>query len=78
MIQNLRKVILLGVLRFVDISWGVITKSDFFYFFIIFFWGGGGSFLYFLFFSILDLFKVKIKNGNIFLGRKILNIFGYA
>ena len=47
---------------------GVIGKSDYFFFF-----GGGGSFLY-----ILGLFKVKIQNGNIFLGRKISNIFWYA
>ena len=37
------------------------------------FFEGGGSFLY-----ILGLFKVKIQNGNIFLGCKISNIFGYA
>ena len=42
--------------------------------FFFFFWGGGGvSFLY-----NLGLFKVKIQNGNIFLDRKISNIFGYA
>ena len=51
---------------------GVITKLDYFFFFF-FFGGGGGSFLY-----ILGLFKVKIQNGNIFLDRKISNIFGHA
>ena len=42
--------------------------------FFIFFWGGGGlgvSFLY-----IIGRFKVKIQNGNIFLGRKFSNILG--
>ena len=43
------------------------------FFILLFFFGGGGSFLY-----ILGLFKVKIQDGNIFLGRKISNIFGYA
>ena len=47
-----------------------ITKSDFFYLFIIFFGGGGGSFLY-----ILGLFKVKIQNGNIFIGPQIVKYF---
>ena len=49
-----------------------ITKSD--YFFLgggV--GGGGGSFLY-----IIGRFKVKIQNGNIFLGRKFSNIFGYT
>ena len=50
---------------------GVITESDFF---LLFFGGMGvGSLLY-----ILGLFKVNIQNGNIFLGRKISNIFGYS
>ena len=43
------------------------------FFFFFFLGGGGGSFLY-----NLGLFKVKIQNGNIFLDRKISNIFGYA
>ena len=77
LVQNFRKVILLGVRRFVDI---------FFFFFlggggggslrnrtIFFFLGGGVSFLY-----IIGRFKVKIQNGNIFLGRKFSNIFGYT
>ena len=76
LVQNFRKVILLGVRRFVDIFFfffwggggGVITKSDYFFFF-----GGGVSFLY-----IIGRFKVKIQNGNIFLGRKFSNIFGYT
>ena len=51
---------------------GVITKSDYFFFF----WGGGGgrgrgSLLY-----ILGLFKIKIQNGNIFLGRKFQIFLG--
>ena len=41
--------------------------------FFLFGGGGDGSFLY-----ILGLFKVKIQNGNIVLGRKISNILGYA
>ena len=49
---------------------GVHTKSDYFY---LFFLGGGMSFLY-----IIGRFKVKIQNGNIFLGRKLSNIFGYT
>ena len=42
---------------------------------LFFFWGGGGggSFLY-----ILGRFKVKIHNGNIFLGPKFSNIYGYT
>ena len=55
--------------------WGVGGHYEiglFFYF--IFFWGGGAvSFLY-----MTGRFKVKIQNGNIFLGRKISNIFGYT
>ena len=47
---------------------GGITKSDYF-----FFLGGGVSFL-----CIIGRFKVKIQNGNIFLGRKFSNIFGYT
>ena len=50
---------------------GVITKPDYYYFF--FFGGGGGSFLY-----ILGRFKVRIQSGNILLGRKFSNIFGYT
>ena len=39
----------------------------------IFFGGGrGATFLY-----IIGRFKVKIQNGNIFLGRKFSNFFGY-
>ena len=41
---------------------------------IFFFWGGGGgrgSLLY-----ILGLFKIKIQNGNIFLGRKFQIFLG--
>ena len=56
------------------VGWGVITitKLDFFSFF--FFLGGGGvSFLY-----IIGRYKVKIQNGNILLGRKFSNIFGYT
>ena len=45
---------------------GVITKSDYSFFF----GGGGGAFLY-----IIGRFKVKVQNGNIFLGRKFSNIF---
>ena len=44
---------------------GVITKSDYFF--------RGRSFLY-----IIGRIKVKIQNGNIFLGRKFSNIFGYT
>ena len=71
LVQNFRKVILSTIFFFLLFflgGGGVITKSDYFLFL-----GGGGSFLY-----ILGLFKVKIQNGNIFLGRKISNIFGYA
>ena len=43
-------------------------------FFYIFLGGMGvGSLLY-----ILGLLKVNIQNGNIFLGRKISNIFGHS
>ena len=65
-VKKIRKVILLGVWRFVD---------------FFFFWGGGGrgslrlfwggSFLY-----ILGLFKVKIQNGNIFLAAKFQIFLG--
>ena len=39
----------------------------------LFFLGGRVSFLY-----IIGRFKVKIQNGNIFLGHKFSNIFGYT
>ena len=70
LVKNFRKVIRLGVWRFVD--------------FFFFFWGGGGgghyeiglffwggSFLY-----ILGLFKVKIQNGNIFSAAKFQIFLG--
>ena len=44
-----------------------------FFLFIFFFLGGRVSFLY-----IIGRFKVKIQNGNIFLGHKFSNIFGYT
>ena len=73
MVQNFRKVILLGE----EALWtfggrGVITKSDYIYFFFFGGGGGGGAFL-----NILGLFKVKIQN-RISLDSKISNIFGYA
>ena len=56
---------------------GGSLRNQTFFLFLFFFWGGGGggagSFLY-----IFGLFKVKIQNGNIFWGRKISNILGYA
>ena len=80
MVQNFRKVILLGVRRFVDIFFGggvSLQNQTFVFFFFSFFFflfcGGGGSFLY-----ILGRFKVKIQNGNIFLGRKFSIFFGYT
>ena len=57
LVQNFRKVILLGVRRVVDI-WG---EGGSLRYQTIFFWGGGGAFL-----SILGLFKVKIQNGICF------------
>ena len=71
LVKNFRKVILLGVWRFVGV------------FFVVFFGGGGrgslrnrtffwgGSFLY-----ILGLFKVKIQNGNIFSAAKFQIFLG--
>ena len=57
----------------------------FFFFFFLGGWGGGGSLRNQTFFGgglsflyIVGRFKVKIQNGNIFLGRKFSNIFGYT
>ena len=58
-------------------------------YFFFFFGGGGGHYEIGLFFRggeggrvsflyIIGRFKVKIQNGNIFLGRKFSNIFGYT
>ena len=41
-----------------------------------FFWGGGGGGGHF--YTLIGRFKVKAQNGNIFLGRKFSNIFGYT
>ena len=54
---------------------GALRNQTIFFFFFFFFWGGGGggSFLY-----IIGRFKVKIQNGNIFLGRKFSIFFWYT
>ena len=75
LIQNFRKVILLGVWRVVDMGGegvGSLRNRTIFYF--IFFVGGGGRGA---FLNILGLFKFKIQNG-IFLDSKISNTFGCA
>ena len=65
-------------------GWGEVLRYFHIYLGLAHYWGGGGryeirlflgggSFLY-----ILGLFKVKIQNWNIFLDRKISNIFVYA